>query len=181
MGTCVYIQESLSMRMTCTRDGHVRFFWRAYSTSSWLTFKRILCSRSRRPDSTSSSLQAPKRQQTAAAWEGVGAVTPKKGKKYESEYEHEVAIAKVWKEMGIFGHNLQGKSPGYKSAQGNKSWALFIHQKFPVWNLENSTCPLKWYTPVVRTWPRPPRFWFAHNANTTKSQIKTNITWEMAE
>ena len=130
MGICVYIRESLSMRMTCTRDCHVRFFWRAYSTSSWLTFKRILCSRSRRPDSTSSSLQAPNRQQTPAAWEDVGAVTPKKRKKCESEHEHEVAIAKIWKEMGIFHYNLQGKSPGYKSAQDNKSWALSIQQKF---------------------------------------------------
>ena len=33
--------------------------------------------------------------------------------------------------MGIFDpDNLQGKSPGYKSAKANKSWALSIEQKF---------------------------------------------------
>jgi len=39
--------------------------------------------------------------------------------------------------MGISDHNLQGQSPGYKSAQGNKSWALSIQQKFrfEIWKI----------------------------------------------
>ena len=55
---------------------HLGLLWRAYNTSSWLTFKRILCSRSRRPDSTRSSFQAPNRQQTPAAWDGVSVERP---------------------------------------------------------------------------------------------------------
>ena len=63
---------------------HLGLLWRAYNTSSWLTFKRILCSRSRRPDSTKSSFQAPNRQQTPAAWDGVSVERPvgRRGESY---------------------------------------------------------------------------------------------------